>query len=302
MLRSTALALIISLSSCSFAYGQGTPAVVTQPKVLRGEVADCGIFTEELQARMGLGIARVKGKLVVALVMDGMGKSAGLKEGDELLDASTEDNIILLKVERAGTVFNRRIDLATGRTLAAAAQDVTAPGHKAATTNGGVQENVYFHKRAGILQFGDGYLGPRDKNGNYWPGWTDEDVQDTRVWTNEFYRDHVDGPLKDPWVAKIAEARKLANDYMQKYWPDTVIGWRSYHIVVDRSGKIIRYFQDPEIGINWADNDAQWNRLASGLIDGLSKSRVFACPPGSKVERFQTGVDIEVFHDPHKRY
>ena len=51
---------------------------------------------------MGLGIARAKGKLVVSLVMDGMGKSAGIKEGDAVLDAHIDDNVISLKVDRAG--------------------------------------------------------------------------------------------------------------------------------------------------------------------------------------------------------
>ena len=72
--------------------------------------------------------------------------------------------------------------------------------------------------------------------------------------------------------------------------------------MLDRSGKVLEIHQDPDNMLLWADNEAEFTRLARGLIDGLGKSHVLACPPGSKVERFQTGIDIEVFHDAKKRY
>jgi hypothetical protein len=272
---------------------------------LQGEVSDCGIFTEELQAKMGLGIARVKGKLVVALVMDGMGKSAGLKEGDALLDARIDDNVVSLKVDRNGQYFDRRIDLSTGRMLAAQATTNrgSLPPPKVAARLGAQQTDMsHFKKYAGILQYGDGFSWPRLQNGDYSTGWTPQALHDSEVWADEFHRNGVDRPLLPAWHEREVEARKLIGDYMQKYWPDSVIGWRSYHLVLDRSGKLLECYQYPDDALLWADNDAEFTRLARGLIEGLGKSKVFACPPGSKVERFQTGVDIEVFHDPKKRY
>jgi hypothetical protein len=89
---------------------------------------------------------------------------------------------------------------------------------------------------------------------------------------------------------------------MTKCWPDDLVGWREYHLSVDRSGEVRKVWLMHHIGHNWCNDEARWEKFARAAIEGISKSRMLACPPTSQVPTFECGVYFSNFHNNEMHY
>lgn len=232
---------------------------------------------------------------IKAIVPGSLAESANLAPNDQVIEAKISDNKLLLEVVREGQQYQAAIDLSTDGLVK---ESPLSAGHARSRHTASVQStgkiSASKKKLAAMLGVYN-YDAAMEMMRHPDCGWTQQSVVEQRIWTSEARG--ANRVLEEQWWQKFRDADDYLNQhYMDKQWPLDLLGKRVYHVVFDRTGKVLNYYRNFEPEITWwgdFGDPAKFDQHAAAAIEILSKSRIWAAPTGSHVTRFNCQIEFQ---------